>query len=459
MFLKKNKPKGTIILLILIFLLVSGIGCKGAPKELQEKIKPINLVYWRVDDGQDSFSYIINEFKKLYPHISITYKLIRAEEYEQALLEAWAEDRGPDIFSIPNTWLGKYKTKISLLSMNTDFSMAKTIIVGSIKKEKKIIEQKIKTPTLRGLRETFVEVVPKDIVVDNNKIYGLPLSLDILTMYYNRNFLNNKGIVNPPKNWDEFVSQTKAITLQDRYGNFVQSGAAIGTSKNIKYMPDIISLLMMQSGTNMSNDNRALFDKESMDDSDYYPGQEALQFYVNFASPSNGSYTWNKDMPSDLDAFVAGKTGFIFGYSDYLSAIKKQAPKLNFDMAKVPQISGTLKEVNYARYWLETVSKKSEHTEEAWAFVLHASKDANAKTFLERTKKPTAHRALIEWQMEDFDLQPFVKGVLTAQTWYKGKNYLLVKEAFEEMVDNVLYNGETIKKAIEYAVKRINLTY
>ena len=157
-------------------------------------------------------------------------------------------------------------------------------------------------------------------------------------------------------------------------------------------------------------------------------------------------------------AFDIWATGKLFGYSDYLNLIKEQAPKLNFDIIKVPQISSSLKEVNYANYWLETVSKKTKHPHEAWAFVLHATEAQNAKTFVERAKRPTVHRSLIQFQLEDFDLAPFASSVLTAKTWYQGKKYSLVKEAFREMTENVLSGQKTIQEAIQYCVQRVNLT-
>lgn len=458
--IKNKKTKILIGFLIGVFLITSGLGCKfTANKEMAERIKPINLVYWRTQDSQDAFSAIINGWQALYPHISITYKTIRKEQYEQALLEAWAEDRGPDIFSIPNTWLGKYQTKILPVNLSQEIVLARQIMVGTIKPEPKVIEEIKKVPNLRELREMFVETVSNGVVLEN-KIYGLPLGLDLLVLYYNKDLLNNAGIINPPQTWQEFVNSVSALTLQDRYGNFIQSGAAMGTAENVANLTDILSLLMLQNGTSMVNQrNQVIFDKALIDDPNYFPGIEAVRFYTGFANPYQEIYTWNEQMTNSLDAFIQGRVGFILGFSNYLPLIKSQAPKLNFDIAKIPQISGSLKEVNYAQYWLETVSKKTKYPSEAWGFLLYAIEPQNAQTFIERTKRPTAHRALIQGQLEDFDLAPFARGVLTAQTWYQGRNYSLVEEAFKEMIRDTLTGEKTIKEAIKYSAQKVNLTY
>ncbi|MDD3102069.1 MAG: extracellular solute-binding protein, partial [Patescibacteria group bacterium] len=329
---------------------------------------------------------------------------------------------------------------------------------GTFKKETKVVEEKKKTPVLRELQEKYVDTVPKDVIIDN-KLYGLPLSLDILVLYYNKELLNNAGIVNPPANWQEFADDVRLLTFKDKDGNFVQSGTALGGIDNVANLSDILSLLMLQNGTTMiSESGQASFNRPAVDDASYFPGEEALRFYTDFATPGKEIYCWNEKMTNSLDAFIQGKTAFLFGYSDFLPTIKEKAPKLNFDIIKAPQITGSLKEVNFASYPIETISKKNTHPDESWAFLLYATEEANNKTFLEKTKHPTAIRSLIQFQLEDFDLAPFVKGVLTAQTWYQGKNYSLVEESFKEMVRNVLTGTKEIKQALDYCVQKVNLT-
>jgi len=446
------------IILIAVFLITTGLGCKTGVSE--KDLDPVNLVYWRTDDDRGDFSTIINGFQKLHPNISITFKKVKKENYTQEILEAWAENKGPDIFSIPNTWLGKYREKVSKIPLGAEFSLPKKVTTGTIKKTDKIIEEAIKVPSLRDLQKRYVSDVFRFIIKDQKQIYGLPLNLDTLVMYYNRDMLDSNNIPNPPKNWQEFVKDVKLLTLQDRNGNFIQSGAALGTAENIEYSTDILSLLMMQNGAFMAqNARKATFDLPLESNSNYFPGIEALNFYTSFSNPAQPRYSWNRDLPNAFDAFISGRLGFLFGYSDYLQEIKKQAPKLNFSIASVPQISDSLKNINYAKYPIEVVSKNSSYQNEAWAFLLYASKQDNVESFLEKSKHPTAHRNLIKKQLEDFDLAPFANQVLTASSWYKGSNYNLVKEAFNGMINSVITGAKSSKEAIEYGVNKINLTY
>lgn len=447
-----------LILIVVLWIATNSLGGSTSEKELKEKVQPITLTYWRTTDDPNDLSDIINHFHNKYSHISIIVRTIKPEEYERELLEAWAEDRGPDIFSIPITLLSKYQSKIYALPPSTVLEVGRKYTTQGFKKETKITLDRIPLPNLRQIKETYVDTVASDILVEG-KIYGFPLALDMLVMYYNQDLLNNAGIAQPPQTWQEFVEATHKLTLFNEQGKIVQSGAALGGADNITYLPDIIALLMLQNGTSMFSSGKATFNQPLANDDSYYPGAEALRFYTDFSRPGKETYTWNEDKPQDFDAFISGQLAFYFGYSSDRQKIRQLAPQLSFDALAVPQISGTIRPVNIANYYLEVVSFKTEHPNEAWAFLVETLKADIVKSYLTKTKRPTAHRALIEWQSQDYDLAPFVKGVLTAKTWYKGKNYDLVDQAFREMVKDVIFHRrETILDALNFCVQKVNLT-
>src|SRR5690349_12657954 len=94
---------------VIVSLLLSGFSCGVTP---QAQIKPVTLEYWRIQDDQDTMADQLAAYKKLHPNVDIIYRKMREEDYEKLLLEAIAENRGPDIFSIPNIWLGAWQNKL-----------------------------------------------------------------------------------------------------------------------------------------------------------------------------------------------------------------------------------------------------------------------------------------------------------------------------------------------------------
>ena len=163
-------------------------------------------------------------------------------------------------------------------------------------------------------------------------------------------------------------------------------------------------------------------------------------------------------MDNSIDVFAQGKLAMMFGYSYQLPTIKSQAPKLNFSIAELPQIEGSTQEINFANYWLETVSSKSKYTDEAWDFIQFATRAEQVESYLEKTKKPTALRSLVNKQIDDIDISIFVEQVLTAKSWYKGEDANAAEKILGEMIDSVIASQENIEKIISLSTKRIQQT-
>jgi ABC-type glycerol-3-phosphate transport system substrate-binding protein len=452
-----------IFIIILIFsLLLFGFEVKSqlVPMPTPQKTKkpllsPVNLEWWVIWDDPSDLSPLISNFSNLYPHVNINVRKLRYSEYKEALINAWARDVGPDIFSIPNTWIKEYKDFIE--PMPDKVSLKKEIESGpGCFKKRKIVTKEEKLLTLKDIKEKFVPQVEKDVVIEG-KIYALPLSFDTLVLYYNRDLLDSAKIPLPPKNWQEFTDQVKKLTLVDKEGNIYQAGAALGTSNNIERPADILSLLMMQVGARMRDEaGFATFNQPLPSDPNYFPAEEALRFYTDFQDKNKEIYTWNKEMPNALEFFIQGKLAFFFGYSYHLPLIRARAPQLNLGITKMPQPEGAIKEINFAHYQVQVVSKKSKNKEWAWAFLTNSA--LSPQGYLAKTRKPTALRSLIPLQIQDPDLEVFLSQALTASSWYSGKNALLMEEAFKEMIDNVIEGKKTYLEAINLAVLKINQT-
>jgi ABC-type glycerol-3-phosphate transport system substrate-binding protein len=354
----------------------------------------------------------------------------------------------------------KYKNKIEPLP--EQITMAYPVEKGSIKKEV-IPELRTKrTITPKQLKDTFVDVVSHDVILDDNKIYGLPMYVDTLALYYNRSLLNNAGIATVPKYWNsEFQESVKKLTKHDNRYGIIQSGVSLGSSDNIERYSDILSLLMMQNGAIMLNNNQIQFHAipPAFKNDDYNPGLEALRFYTDFSNPTKEVYSWNEDLNSSMEMFINGNLALTFSYSYSLEEIKNRAPKLNFSVAKMPQIEGNPIDINFANYWVEVVSKKSKHTNEAWDFIHFATNQEQVSNYLDKTNKPTAIRAIISKQeIENPELSIFANQTLTAKSWYQGNNPQAMEEIMGDMIDSVVNKESELAEAINLAASKVQQT-
>ena len=455
------------IILIAGVLILSGCGCQ---KEASRKYD-LALEVWGPLDSRESLADSIKNFRAINPNISkIEYKRIPVETYKKELTDALASGQGPDIFMIHNDWLPSFSNKI------VPAPEAQGII-------RLINEQK--------LRESFVDTVADDFL-DQGRVWAVPLSVDSLGLFYNKDLFNQAGIVAPPKNWNEFIQDVRRLKEVNAAGEITRAGAAIGTAYNINRSTDILSLIMLQNNTEMADkDGRPTFDKTvSLEGKSFSPGEAALNFYTEFANSGSLKYTWNPSeyLHNSLDAFSEGSVAMMFNYSWHRKTIADKAPKLNFDVASVPQFENSSK-VNLANYWGYAVAKNkivdssSRQTAsvsneiriaEAWQFLTYLTTkpdsellantktgvgkqaDLNfdpAKNYLEKSGEPAARRDLIEMQKSDPRIGVFAADNLIAKSW-KRVDPDSLEVIFAEMINRVNRGEATVTEAIRTASQR-----
>ncbi len=452
--MKKLLLKHSALILLTVAVATSGLSCKlfqpGVPAELN---KTVTLEYWGVWHDSDTLRPFIDEFKKQHTNVDIKYKKFRLNEYRQKLLEAWAEDRGPDIYQIPVGWLGEFQDRITpmpktvkLVTSEFKTTFGKTEVVRSVKT--------VTTPTTNDIKNQYVNLVQKD-VIKNDKIYGLPLSFDTLALFYNRTILDNAKIPTPPTTWDELTVAVKSITEQQN-NNLVQSAIALGTTNNVPRVVDIVSTIMQQNGAVMTKDNQITFSQTIQGAS---PALNAINFYRSFAEPLTELYTWNENMPDALEAFISGKTAMFFGYSYQIPIIKGRSPKLNFGVAPMTQISNQ-QPVNTANYWIETVSHKTKSADNAWGFLNFITSPEQAKKFAEKTQQPAALRTILAGQKQSPILSVFADQALTATRWYYGKNEPQMEQYFVDTINQIIKTAkpEDQQKILNTGARRISET-
>ena len=446
----------SVLIFTLTALLLAGFGCKGGSREAQEAAaKAVSLNWWRVGGSKQNFDILLNDYKKIRPNVSVNVSQIREEELESALIQALADGRAPDVVSLPNTWLRGWQHRLAPLPPTLTLPYLE--LTGTFKKEPRWVLKEINSLDLKSIKARYVDTVVNDVYFDS-KIYGLPLNLDTLLIFYNVDLLTAAQFPEAPKTWNEFKEASQAITKLDKLGRLLQNGAALGTAENIPYSFDIVSALMLQNGTPMMTGGSASFQKPiSVQGESYSPGLDALRFYTDFANPSKETYSWSADQINAREAFAAGKLGFVFGYWRDLPNLKAMAPKIRIGLANFPQIEGSFQTSYYANYFIETVLKQSTHQTEAWDLIQFITTPAEAKKYLESAKQPTAQRELVTAQLADDDLGIPAAQVLTAKTWYRGYDFTSTQGVFQDMIKQVLV-GTPIDQALSAAAERVTQT-
>jgi len=420
---------GLGVLILMVVLVLGGLNKTVGTKSA-------TLTFWGTFDDPSFYRTAIGEFETANPGIRIVYTQYNFDDYEKKLVDAFASGTGPDIWLMHNTWLPKHIDQIQPLPQ--------TILPG----------EKAPLMTLKDFQEQFVDVTAQDLTA-NGQIYALPLYTDTLGLYYNKDIFNTAGISAPPKTWDEFNADVRKLSVFDARGNIVKSAAAIGTSQNVNRSTDILMLLMLQSGVQMTDPNNtgATFSHAVNGQN---VGENALQFYTDFANPSKQLYTWNSQQHYSIDAFTNGETAMMFNYSHQIATIRSKAARFNFATAPIPQIAGSPININFASYWAPTVAKQSKNGVVAWKFLVYLTSAKGSVSYINASNNPSARRDLIDQQKTDPDLGPFAVQSLSAKSWYQIDN-TAIETIFANMIDDVNFGRASVTDALKAAENKVSV--
>jgi multiple sugar transport system substrate-binding protein len=415
-----------LVLLSFVFILRNSFSSGGQASA--------SITVWGVFDDPLAFNDAITAFEKANKTIKVSYKVYKPQDYEKAVLDALAAGQGPDVWMMHDTWLPKDINKIQ--------PMPATLAGSS-------------TPlmTVRQFQSIFVDVAATDLI-NGGKIYGLPLYVDTLALYYNKDMFATAGIALPPKDWTEFQNDVIKLTTYDASHNITRSGAAMGTARNINRSTDILMMLMLQSGVQMTDPDhvQATF-AQSVNGQNV--GERALQVYTDFANTGKQVYCWNDAMHYSVDAFNAGETAMMINYAHQIPVIRAAAPRLNWAIAPVPQ-NNPVDARTYADYWAFVVSKDTKYSDAAWQFALYMTAGDGTIPYLNAALRPSARRDLIEQQKSDPDLGVFAEQALSARSWFQVDN-TAIETIFADMIDAVNLNGSSYQDAIRAAEAKVSV--
>ncbi|MDD5147359.1 MAG: sugar ABC transporter substrate-binding protein [Candidatus Daviesbacteria bacterium] len=345
---------------------------------------PITLTFWGLWEDENLIKPLIAEYQKQHPNVSVKYERESSINYRTRVQTQIREGIGPDVFMIHNSWLPMFQTDLAS------------------------VPSELFTPV--DYKNMFYPVV-SDSFVSGNQIYGAPMGIDGLALFYNEDILNGVG-GKPPKNWQEFIDSATKMTVKDASG-IQTAGAAIGTAGNVDHWSDILGLLLLQQPT--------------VDLNNLVTPQvtEVLRFYTGFVTDPRRK-TWDVNLPKSTDMFAQGRLGFYFAPSWRAHELRVANPNLKFKVVPVPQLSG--KVVSWATFWGVVVSAKSKNTSEAWKFVKYlTSTEAEKLVYQEAAKirlfgEPYSQVSLSAELSQDPIVGAFVSQGPSYKFWYLASN-------------------------------------
>ncbi|MFH1547446.1 MAG: extracellular solute-binding protein [bacterium] len=415
---------GVAIVMVIVAIVGILISRRSGDNQSTEKIELTYIGLW---ESNNTIQSLIDDFEIDHPNITITYIQDRITQYEDNVYGRLSDPEiTPDIVRIHNTWTYKFQSLLSPLP------------------------PEIMTQT--EYSDIFYPTALEDFMGTDGQIYAVPLMIDGMALFYNKDLFDKAGINEPPEDWDTFKENALELTLSTSGGIITQAGAAIGCSSNINHSAELLSALMLQSNIEMtsSDDTQVIFNTSR--------AASVLDYYTDFVSDSK---IWTCELRNDLEMFSAGDLAMMFGPSWRVFDIINMNPSINFGTSPLPQLVGNNEDINYATYWGEAVSAQSEHQLEAWQFVkFMAEKEQEQKMFAlasqERTfGEPYSRKDLASEISATPYVDSFILMAPTMKTWKWGDE-ITSKQALNDAITDVVERDIREDQALDTAVQTIN---
>lgn len=347
----------------------------------ETKVTTIN--YWGLWESPDIMKPVIEAFQADNPNIKVNYQLQSYQDYQDRLQTAMAGGSSPDVARIHSTWLPIFITNLLPAPANT------------------VSASEIQT--------NFYPVVGNTLIV-SNQVFGVPMNLDGLVLFVNNDHLRQAGVT-APATWEDISGPNgvaQKLTLRDQVtGKITRAGIALGTTTNVRFWPDIVTLMLIQGGANLLN---------------FTPADitGVLGPYTSFAA--QGKY-WDETMPDSVVAFANGKVSIIFAPLWVIPEIQAINPSLSWQVVPVPQLPD-VSPINWVSMWTEVVPKNAPHPTEAWKFVSFLASARAQQLLFESAVRERglaqvpANKAVAQLASQNPFASALIPGLPNAKTFY-----------------------------------------
>ncbi len=362
-------------------------------------------------------------------YTEVSYVQRSESTFSSDLSNAIAAGAGPDLVIISQETLLTEQNKLQLISFSS-------------------IPQRTYLDTYLPLFELFLTA---------EGTYGVPFVLDPLVLYYNRSQLASANLVSPPGTWESLAGIVPILTARDATGAVGRSAIALGDYANIQNARAIISLLLLQAGTPITQHTtqgiRSVLQGEESFGST--PAESAINFYTQFADPAKNVYSWNRSLANSRQQFLSGDLAFYVGFASELPYLQTANPNLSFDMAPIPQPATSVNRTTYGVGYMFALPKQSINPAGAFSVATALSDSDSMNAVAKSLSMAPARRALLTVAAEDTFTPIYYAAALTARGWLS-PTPSVTDGIFAGMIGNITSGRFDVTQAINAAEQSLN---
>jgi ABC-type glycerol-3-phosphate transport system substrate-binding protein len=367
---------------------------------------------------------------------NVSYKYYSPGQFDDALLRALANGEGPDLLLISHEKLVEMRPRIQPFSYES-----------------------FPIPDIRNLYLDGVQIFAL-----SDGLYGYPIAVDPMMMYWNRNILTNKGYLEPPRTWEVLVNTMFPDLIQRNSDRTITlSVVAMGEYKNVRNAFGIISSLFIQGGSQgvaevAGNQKTYTINLQSTENVEGDPLKAAADFYTRFSRPGNALYSWNRAFDEDRQQFISGDLAMYFGYGSEALQIEQLNPNLNFDIAEIPQGANASIRRTYGKFYALTMLKASDNKSAASAVMFSLGGGALASRIAMESNMVPVHRSIVSQGSNTIYGRVTYQSAQVALGWLNPE-LTATDKIFETLVTDINGNRRPLIDAVNDVSLRLKAEY
>lgn len=309
--------------------------------------------------------------------------------------------------------------------------------------------------SIRDFRDTYVEGGEAFVLGDG--IYALPIAVDPLVLYWNRDLFTNAAVAQVPRDWDTFVRVVPLLATVRGAAELTQAGVAFGEYRNVTHATEILGALMFQTGVRVVTERNGAFVSDLTQEHENATGPSAaVRFYTDFANPVKTVYAWNKTFEPSREAFTANKLALYAGFASEVQPIASTNPNLNFDIASFPQSVSGRNRYTYGTFYAMGVLRSSTDSVRAQQVAARLASSDYARAWEQATSLPTPRRDMLAAAPSDPFQDVIVRSTIMARTWLVPDKQSL-DEIVGRMVDRVVAGMVSPDRAVNDAAGELDV--
>jgi ABC-type glycerol-3-phosphate transport system substrate-binding protein len=378
---------------------------------------------------------LLDELGRETPSLrNIQYEYVAPEDFTPRFIEALADRTNPDVVLLSHEEL--------------------------IPQRDRLLPYSYDALSLRDFRDRYIDGA--EIFALRDGVYGFPIAIDPLLMYWNRALFADANLLSAPTSWEQVVRETvPRLTKRDFTRTIDQSALAFGESTNIQNLTPILSMLMLQAGSRgvVEGENQFVIGLDDpVEVGAPRPLTSALEFFMRFSDSTVTDYTWNRALPLDRDAFAREELALYFGFASEARDLLARNPNLNIDVSEVPKGATTQTRRTYGRVYALSVVRNANNLAGAYGALNLLAAPENANRLAFEFGMAPATRAGLAMGTNDlygrvaFTAAPAVRGWLMP-------GYRTTTQIFAETVTRAAQDRSQLSSAAPNAVRLLQVEY